>query len=364
MRKLRSLPLADWPVNDQAAWVALFESPVRLFGDSGRGRHLRPCTRTNYARSNGLWLAHLVAVGELDSDFPPAARPTPMRLDGWVGAMKDAGRTDSTIALYLTALYSLLRLFDPSADLAFIIKPRGLPLSRLLPSRPKPFPPLDTEDVMRKALVLHQDGLVSTSVQKRRTALRDAALLGLFVRRGPRLSSVAAMRIGEHLKRNQSGDFMCEFAGPDSKSGKRIAWPLDRDCGMLMQHYLDQGRPWFEPAAPTDALWLGNDGAPLNGRRIADIFRRYMRDWFSLDVGPHVARKWVRSTAARRPPGAAFDAAEVLGHSPKVSVCHYGEAIEVGATLRHADRLQALRRKTAPLARRLYQMHEEDGSDI
>ncbi|WP_160123811.1 hypothetical protein [Rhodovarius lipocyclicus] len=45
-----------------------------------------------------------------------------------------------------------------------------------------------------------------------------------------------------------------------------------------------------------------------------------------------MARKWLRSTAARRSPDLAFDAAQVLGHSVDVSIRHYTEASSLHAT--------------------------------
>lgn len=72
-------------------------------------------------------------------------------------------------------------------------------------------------------------------------------------------------------------------------------------------------------------------------------------------MGPHVARKWLRSTAARRSPEAASDAAEVMDHSACVSLRHFAAAQEVGAIRRHALHLRQLRRGTAGLAKRSYQ---------
>lgn len=122
----------------------------------------------------------------------------------------------------------------------------------------------------------------------------------------------------------------------------------------MMRDYLRLGRPLFSGAAATDRLWLGNHQATLDVLGLQGIFRRRTREWLGTALGPHTARKWLRTTAARRSPGVAFDAAEVMGHSPQVSLRHYADAAEIGAMERHACNLAARRRDTAVLAARAY----------
>ena len=354
MRKLSPLPLAQWPTPDRSSWIAACNPRARLFDETGAGAGLRPKTRTLYLRAYSFWLQHLTELGELDPGLRPSERVTPALLDSWIASMRAAGRIDSTIRLYLVSLHSALRLLDPLSDTSFILKPHGTPLSRLLPSKAKPFPPVDTEDVMGHIQRLHSVGIASNTVHSRRTCLRDAALLALFVHRAPRVAIVAGMRLGLHLTERADGRFFCQFSSTETKTGRRVAWFLDDECAALMRDYLRIGRPLFDGAMGSDALWLGNHGSPLEIDGIAGIFCRRTTDWFGQSLGPHTARKWLRSTAARRSPEAAFDAAEVLGHTPQVSLKHYAQAQEVGAGQRHADHLRALRRRTEGLAARLF----------
>lgn len=274
--------------------------------------------------------------------------------------MRAAGRIDSTIALYLMSLHSALRLVAPSSDTSFILTPRGMPLARLLPGKPKPFVPIDTWDVMQHARALGDAGLQAHSPDVRRTSLRDAALMALFAMGAPRVSSVAAMRLGTHIRALHGGFLECRFPAKDVKGGRRQnLLPLDETCSAMMRDYLSQARPLFDNAAATDALWLGEQGEPLDHAGLTRIFRRRTQEWFGEAVGPHTARKWLRSTAARRSAEAAFDAAETMGHSPRVSLIYYAEANEIGAAQRYGQQIRDLRRQTAGLAERFFA--ERDG---
>jgi len=355
--RLTPLPMAAWPASDRTAWDKLFQPRVSLFGDGGEGLRLRPHTRRNYRRGYGIWLAFLAGENRLDPDAPPAARTTPGNLDAWIADMRQAGCRNSTIAGYLRSLHATLRLIAPAADLGFILKPRGVPLSVLLPAPPKPFPPHDTEEVMHHVRALHRRGLAANSDHARRTALRDAALMALFLRRAPRVSTVASMRLGEHLQEQADQTYLCRFPAADTKAKREIVWPLDPECSAMVRDYLCLGRPLFSGATATDHLWLGNQAMPLAVAGLQAMFMRRTREWLGVALCPHTARKWLRTTAARRSPEAAFDAAEVMGHSPQVSLRHYADATETGAIQRHARRLHDLRRATASLAARSYRKH-------
>jgi len=350
--RMQPLPLDAWPLADRTAWRRA-TTAAGLFDDAGHAASLQPATITNYQRAYGHWLAFLTATGDLVSDHRPGARVTPNRLDGWQAFMQSCDCRNGTVRLYLTCLHAILRLLDPETPVHGILKPGGVRLAAWLPSEPKPFPALDTEDVMAKVFALHRAGLARRNTRKGQLELRDAALIGLLFRRAPRVGSLAVMRLGVHLLPAADDGLLVSFPAEDTKTGRALAWPLDRDCVTLLQDYLRSSRPHFPVVAGTDHVWLGIHRTPLNEVGIAALMHRRAKAWFGEGFGPHTARKCVRATAARRSPETAFDAAEVLGHSPRTSLLHYADAIEVGACARHVDGLAALRRQTAGLADRL-----------
>jgi len=356
MEKLKPLPVSEWPAIDRIAWEAAFTQGRGLFDTSGHGLALSPRTAKNYRTANGIWLRYLSDTNQLDPEAPADVRVTPERLDGWVDALRRAGRINSTITQYLISLHGAVRLIAPLSDTSFILKPRGIALSRVLPSEPKPSMAIDTNDVMRQIRALHDTGKKSSNA----ALLRDAALMGLFATRAPRVSSVAAMCLGQHLRLLPNDLFECQFPKTDVKGGRRkICWPLDEECSAMMHDYLARARPVLKSGVSTEALWLGDQGEPLDHLGLTKIFRRLTLAWFGVSMGPHMARKWLRSTAARRSPEAAFDAAEVMAHSPRVSLRHYNEAGEIGAAQRYGRTIRDLRQQTEGIAERFFAERED-----
>ncbi len=354
MERLRRLLLEDWPAQDRVLWQQAFQKPEDLFDEAGAAHELRPMTRRNYARAYGVWLAHLGDNGTLDPVATPAARVTPERLDGWVAAMRALDRKNNTIRQYIIDLYSMLRLIAPEADMGFLLKPRGRPLSTWLPVEEKAAAPIDITDVLKRVHALHQQGLQARTVFAKRGALRDAALLVLLAMRAPRVSNLAMMQLGQHLRGTAASLFDVSFTGDEMKAHRSLGWPLDAGCAAAVHDYIEIGRGLFPGANDTDALWLGHHGERLDEVGIAALVRRHTLAWFGIAYGPHKFRKWLRDSAARRSPEAAFDAAEVSGHSVAVSLKHYAEASEVGAALRHGEHVRALRQQTALLAKRAF----------
>lgn len=65
-----------------------------------------------------------------------------------------------------------------------------------------------------------------------------------------------------------------------------------------------------------------------------------------------MARKWLTQTARAHGPEAAFDAAAMLGHAPRVALRHYASTVESHAFRRHGahlSRLQARAERRAKL---------------
>jgi len=363
MERSRRLPLADWPAADRGVWQRTCQEPHGLFDEAGAAHKLRPLTRRNYERAYGTWLAYLCDSSTLDLAAAPAARVNPERLDGWLAAMRGHGLENGTMRQYIIDLYSMLRLIEPKADLGYMLKPRGQRLSAWLPVEQKPAPPVDVADLMKNVDELHRQGLAAATPFAKRGALRDAALLAILARRAPRVSNVAMMRLGRHLQPMADGRFEVRFAASEMKAKRSLCWPLDDDCSRFMRDYLDLGRGLFAGAVHTDLVWLGHNEAPMGAAGIAALVRRYTIAWFGVARGPHTARKWLRNSAARRSPGAAFDAAEVCGHSLPVALQHYADATDIGAAMRHGRHLQELRRKTALLARRSYGYDKGEDED-
>lgn len=354
MTRLACLPLKDWLARDREAWERACRPRTGLWDEAGAAVELRPHTRRNYQRAYGIFLAHLRDMDDLDPAEGPRTRVTPARAERWVEVMLAAGRKSGTIHLYLISLHSILKLMAPGAETGFLLRPQGRSLARAFPQRAKPFVPHDSRALLREVDALHARGLAAVTLHARITDLRDAALMGLLLAYMPRIGDAAGMRIGVNLIAQLEGLWLVRYPEVTTKGRRTIEYVLDARCSRLMTDYLTLARPHFPGAGSTDRLWLGHRGRPLNHVGATGVFRRRTLEWHGEAHGPHMARKWLTSTAARLSPEAAADAALVAGHSMAVSIKHYAEATSLHAGIRHGKRIKKLRRATHGVAERLW----------
>ena len=354
MTRLECLPLEEWPARDREAWERACQPRAGLWDTAGAAVDLRPHTRRNYQRAYGIWLAHLRDVGDLHPAEGPGTRITPARAERWVEAMQAAGRKSGTIHLYLICLHAILQLMAPGAETGFLLRPGGRTLARAFPQRAKPFPPHDSLDLLREVDALHARGLAAATFHARITDLRDAALMGLLLAYMPRIGDAAGMRIGVNLLLQPHGLWLVRFPAETTKGKRDLEYELDPRRSRLITDYLEMARPGFRGAGGTDMVWMGHHGRPLDHVGATGVFRRRTREWLGEEHGPHMARKWLTSTAARLSPEAAADAALVAGHSLAVSQKHYREATSLHAGIRHGRHIKSLRRATEGVVERLW----------
>jgi len=344
MTRLECLPVEEWPAQDRAAWARACQPRQGLWGDGGAALRLRPVTLRNYQRAYGVWLAHLRDVDDLDPTEGPATRITPARAERWVRAMMAIERELGTLHFYVINLHSILKLMAPGIDTKFLLQPGGRSLARAFPQRAKPFAPEDSLALLRQVDALHARGLAAATQHARATDLRDAAFMGLMLAYMPRIGDASSMRIGVHLIAQPDGLWLVRFPEETTKGKRTIEYVLDARRSTLMTDYITLARPHFRGAGATDLLWMGHHGRALNHVGASGIFQRRTLEWLGQAHGPHMARKWLTSTAARISPEAAADAALTAGHSLAVSRKHYAEATSLHAGIRHAKHLKQLRR--------------------
>jgi hypothetical protein len=354
----RALPVAEWPAADRAAWEKARTPKAKLFSAGGSGAALSPYTLHLYEVRNGIWLRFLSEVGELRANETPDGRVTPERLDLLVAAFELAERKPGTTKIQIAAMHAILTHMTPGANLHFMLQPGGSTLGRVFASTPKPFPLIDTEEVMAKVQVLRAAAAIREGQVKGAVMLRDAALMAVFARRAPRVGAMAALRLRAHVRTAAEGGFRVLLASQIMKCGPSLSWDLDADVAEILRGYLTWAGPLLlrrnGGAEAGDALWLGMDGRPLNRVGVAGVYLRRTGEWFGEPSRPHTARKWLKDSAASRSPESAFDAAVVMGHSPQTSLRHYTAARDRAAGARHVAALRQERRDSVALAQRFF----------
>jgi hypothetical protein len=252
----------------------------------------------------------------------------------------------------LACLHAALRLLAPRAAVDFIRRPGGIALDRALPSSPRRVTVRDFRELLDRTCQLYHEGLAKRSTLRGKEAIRDAAILGLLTLRGPRVASLAAIEIGKHLTRHDSGYWLW-LTEDIIKTEPSISYPLDDVLTPILDTYLGEVRPAFGGNATT-SLWLWVTGTDLCAGTIAGIVRRRTLAWFGEARGPHWFRKCLTTTVTLESPELALDVTKILGHSPEVAIRNYNMASAAAALRRHGTRLSARRKATAGLAARAF----------
>lgn len=346
------LPFERWPEPYRADWDRTTAFPESLFDAAAAAAELRPRSVAAYQYALCSWLGFLDRRGWLDPAVPAAEAVTPDRLHAYVAEQRALGNANATIKMRLACLHAAFRLMAPEAALGFLRRPGGLPLDRALPSTPKRQPVRDFRELLDLACQLHRQGLASRHPTQGRTAIRDAAILGVLALYAPRVGALAAMEADAHLIR--SGDGYWLWLGEDvDKTWVSNSHPIHGVLTPLLDAYLDGVRPSFGGHA-TAVLWLSSAGRPLGTGGIGGMVRHRTRQWFGEGRGPHWFRKCLTTTVATESPEHALDAAALLGHGPEVGLRHYNMACAAAALRRHNNLIADRREATRGLAARIF----------
>ncbi len=220
MKPRLSLPLALWPEADRQAWARATTPPDSLFDAGYAASRLRPRSLQILLEVYGLWLDYLHRQGSLDTSGMGLVSPE--RLDSFVADQRSRGNNNSTLAKRLGSLHAALKLLAPGRDFSFILRPGGVPVSRALPHRPRRVDTVPNQVLFQHVLALHEAGLAGNAYAKGYAALRDAAVLGILVTLAPRVRSLSAMRLGQHI-RKVDGVYQLTFEAEDMKAHDPLA---------------------------------------------------------------------------------------------------------------------------------------------
>ena len=309
---------------------------------------LRPHTRRNYECAAGIWFRFRRDQGLLLADEAVGHGMDRDGVNALIRHLQFLGRKNSTIWNRLMCLHCFMRIIDPVGYDGHIFHLNGISINEQFPRPPKPFEMHDTALVLDHVEQLFSTGLDAAGKPVDPLILRDAALVGLLVGHAPRIGNLTAMRLGEELRPEGDG-WLVRFDERITKGKRRLEYRLSARCQVWLDAYLKLGRPSIATRATQDHLWLAPGGQPLTVHQASDIFRRFCKVYLGREHGPHISRKWLTSTAARRSPGAAADAAISLGHSEWVSQRCYREATSLHAIGRHGANLAQRRRAAARL---------------
>ncbi len=349
MRKLKHLPLDQWPEADRTAFERAYE-PGDIFDETaGPGAHLAAGTRLMIRTAYRRWLGFLA---EYEPDIllePPAERFTPQRLRAFIERLSAEVRT-TTVAQMLDKLHAAAQLIAPERDWFWLARlkarlaARAEPLNRLDRLVPG-YRTLDLGiELMDEAVTFHTKGQ-----RERDRQYRDGFLLALLSLWLIRRRSLAALTGSRHLELQPDGARILLYP-EDTKSKRAESFAVPEELLPYLLRYLREVRPRLMGDRPHEGLWPSKKGGSLSGNQIYVIVRRHVLARFGKAMGLHDFRRAGATFIAMDAPDKIGLIPGALQHaSPDVSEQHYNLAQSVEASRRFAVHLAKTRAKLRPV---------------
>ena len=351
MRKLKHLPLEQWPEADHDAFNVAYQ-PGDVFDESaGPGAHhsegWRRMIRTTWSR----WLGFLTDHYSADLLKAPAERITPDRMRAFVEHLSAEVRP-TTLAMAVAHLYGAACLIAPAVDWRWLssLKARLAGCSDPKDRFDQLVAPWHTLDL---GLEMMEEAVGMPSARKgRQQYYRDGLLIALISAWPIRRRSIAALSITRHLEFDAAGMNILLYP-EDTKSKRAESFRVPEKLLPYLLHYLKEIRPSLLGRNAHDGLWASNKGCPLTAGRIYDIVRARITAKFGKTMGLHDFRRAAATFIATDAPDKIGLIQGVLQHaSLDVSEQHYNLARSVEASRRFAAYLSKLRGRLPPISTR------------
>ncbi len=351
MRKLKHLPLEQWPKADHEAFARAY-APGDIFDDTaGPGSHLTPGTRRMIEIAYRRWLGFLSESHENDLRLDPAKRITPMRVRDFVEHISAEVRP-TTVAIAIDNLCYAARLIAPGQDWGWLRALRGGLQARAQPQDRFHLlvPPWQLHDhaieLMDAAIDLPRNR------KARELQYRDGLILALISLWLIRRRSIAALTVSRHVVFD-TGGITLRLYPQDTKSKRPESFRVPDELVPCVTRYLEEIRPRIVGNRPHDGLWASCKGCPLSGGRIYDIVRHLTDEAFGKPMALHDIRRAAATSIAMEAPELVGLIPGILQHkSPEVSEKHYNLARSTMASRRHGATISTIRSNLAPRSTR------------
>jgi integrase len=345
MRRLKHLPVEEWPAADREAFKAAY-APGDVFDDTaGPGAHLMEGTRRMIRTSYRRWLQFLKANYPETLSMPPADRITPKRMRAFIDLLSTETRA-SSVAFVAHNLYQAACLVAPKIDWAWLRSLKSRLLSRAEPEDRfdrlvSPWRTLDFGiELMDEALKLPV-----TAHKRREIQYRDGLFLALLSLWLIRRRSIATLTVSRHLEFDDLGANILLYPS-DTKAKRAESFRVPEPLLPYLQRYLEEIRPRLLGRRHHDGLWASYQGRPLSGGRLYDIARARVFHKFGKLMGLHDFRRAAATFVAMDAPEKIGLIPGVLQHaSPDVSDQHYNLARSMQAGHRFTAHLSKARSK-------------------
>lgn len=309
----QSVPLSNWPEEDQSRWCALFEDRD-IFDRRGPKPRMNSVTRGRREDGYGRWLNFLSIRFPDRMEMLPDRRVAQDALRGWYESLE--GLSSSTYWTYFDSLLAVLRLICPDRDWSEL----GEIVNRLRANVELLRTP---EDKARDSAWLYQAGIDYMELAENKpehralmgsSAFRDGLMVSFLASRPFRRRTFSELTLSRHVQETSDGYVITVFED-NLKYGKGFSVPLPVSLVPYFDRYLRFHRPRLLQKNDCDALWVTRAGAALTYGGLGNRFERMTEKVLGERMTMHAFRHSAATSLLEWDPEAAALLAPLLGHN-------------------------------------------------
>jgi integrase len=344
------MPFHEWPLQDQARWkAAVIPQPFDL---NPKPLAAWSVATHRHATSNyGIWLRFIERTEPDILLLPLERRVTPQRIGRFLGERLPQ-ISAATLAQHALDLYGVMTSLSPGEDWGWLGQVR-----RLTGTHAKRQPPKQRAFVHASELLCVGEKLLAKAFSDSAelndpVAFRDGLIILMLILVPVRIAQFSLIRLDQHLVQTRENEWTLYWEEAETKTRRKITYPLRSELVEVLQIYLDQVRPALcqrrKGNAASQALWIGNSGAPIGAKVLRGIIKARTKEELGYKVTPHTFRSSAASSYAIEAPAHAREASALLDHAdPRTTERYY----LVGQRARHLRTahaaLRAIRKATA-----------------
>jgi integrase len=332
----RSLPVSEWPADDQRAWEEACRPKSRLM-PGGAASYLAQVSRDDFARRYGAFLGFLQRTDRLEPHGGAAAHVALPNVEAYIVDLKARVRS-VTIWNCIYKLRRAAELLASTADLSWLAEIED-DLALVMEPRSKCDRLVLTQRLVEAGmtLVVEAEAFAGHDLGRAR-AVRNGLMIALLALCPIRLKNFAALEIGQTLK-DIHGTWWIVLSREVTKSGRPDERPVPTWLNRYISVYLTQSRPLLLGSRPcTHALWISSTtGRRMTTKNLGTLISKITLATLGVDVSPHLFRMAAASTAAVYGGNTPHLASALLNHTdPRVTEEHYNRATAATAAAAYA----------------------------
>jgi integrase len=347
-RRLKHLPVAEWPAADRALFAVAFAGGDIFDDDRGAGAHLSDGSRRAILFGWRRWLGFLAEHYPEDIALPAAERVTMQRVRNYADNL--AGIVSaSSVAITIARLYDGARLTCPDSDWSWLkaLKTRLQALDVPKDRFERLVPPHETLDLG----IALMDAAATPSINGRKEAeiqFRDGLIIALLSLWPIRRHSIAALTLAHVEFGDDRADILLD--PEDTKAGRAESWAVPEAILPYLRHYLNEIRTVLIGRHEHHALWVGQRGNALGDGAIYDAVRRRTKLAFGKPMGLHDFRRAAATFLAMDAPENVGLIPGILQHaSPDTGDRYYNLARSSAASRRYSATMREIRARLRPI---------------